>query len=175
LTFKRHGVFLAGLLVVALALVAAGCGGDDGGEAPEALPSSSCTAIEYEGDGNPDYTVGIGNDFKWRALSAYILIDRQQGGMLAAGTWRHYDLGGNSRDYDVKTKSGERLGDQRVRVYRNVTRTYYQDASFTKIREITLGARVPRSWLARSSACGICVVAAPVVATTRPNEPRTPV
>jgi hypothetical protein len=101
------------------------------------------------GDGNPDYTVGIGNDFKWRALSAYILIDRQQGGMLAAGTWRHYDLGGNSRDYDVKTKSGERLGDQRVRVYRNVTRTYYQDASFTKIREITLGARVPRSWLAR--------------------------
>jgi branched-chain amino acid transport system substrate-binding protein len=50
-------VFLAGLLVVALALVAAGCGGDDGGEAPEALPSSSCTAIEYEGDGNPDYIV----------------------------------------------------------------------------------------------------------------------
>jgi branched-chain amino acid transport system substrate-binding protein len=40
-----------------LALVAAGCGGDDGGEAPEALPSSSCTAIEYEGDGNPDYIV----------------------------------------------------------------------------------------------------------------------
>jgi hypothetical protein len=53
LTFKRHGVFLAGLLVVVLALVAAGCGGDDGGEAPEALPSSSCTAIEYEGDGDP--------------------------------------------------------------------------------------------------------------------------
>jgi TonB-linked SusC/RagA family outer membrane protein len=99
------------------------------------------------GDGNPDYTVGFGNDFKWKALSAYILIDRQQGGMLAAGTWRHYDLGGNSRDYDAKTKSGERLGDQRVRVYRNVTRTYYQDASFTKIREVTLGAKIPRSWL----------------------------
>ncbi len=57
LKLKRNGVFLAGLLVVALALVAAGCGGDDGGEAPEALPSSSCTAIEYEGDGNPDYIV----------------------------------------------------------------------------------------------------------------------
>ena len=55
--FKRNGVFLAGLLVVALALVAAGCGGDDGGEAPEALPSSSCTAIEYEGDGDPDYII----------------------------------------------------------------------------------------------------------------------
>jgi hypothetical protein len=69
--------------------------------------------------------------------------------MLAAGTWRHYDLGGNSRDYDVITPSGERLGDQRVRVYRNVTRVYYQDASFTKLREVTLGARIPRSWLSR--------------------------
>jgi branched-chain amino acid transport system substrate-binding protein len=57
LKLKRNGVFLAGLLVVALALVAAGCGGDDGGGAPEALPSSSCSAIEYEGDGDPDYIV----------------------------------------------------------------------------------------------------------------------
>ncbi len=57
LKLKRNGLFLAGLLVVALALVATGCGGDDGGEAPEALPSSSCTAIEYEGDGNPDYII----------------------------------------------------------------------------------------------------------------------
>ena len=57
LKLKRNGLFLAGLLVVALALVAAGCGGDGGGEAPEALPSSSCTAIEYEGDGNPDYII----------------------------------------------------------------------------------------------------------------------
>ena len=57
LKLKRNGLLLAGLLVVALALVATGCGGDDGGEAPEALPSSSCTAIEYEGDGDPDYII----------------------------------------------------------------------------------------------------------------------
>ncbi len=57
LTLKSRGVYLIGLLVAALALVAAGCGGDDGGGAPEALPSSSCTAIEYEGDGNPDYII----------------------------------------------------------------------------------------------------------------------
>jgi branched-chain amino acid transport system substrate-binding protein len=50
-------VFLAGLVVAASALVAAGCGGDSGGGAPEALPSSSCTAIEYKGDGDPDYIV----------------------------------------------------------------------------------------------------------------------
>ncbi|MEI7759579.1 MAG: branched-chain amino acid ABC transporter substrate-binding protein [Thermoleophilia bacterium] len=39
------------------AVIAAGCGGSSGGSAPEALPSSSCTAIEYEGEGNPDYLV----------------------------------------------------------------------------------------------------------------------
>jgi branched-chain amino acid transport system substrate-binding protein len=57
LKLKRNGVLIAGLLVVALALVAAGCGGDGGGGAPEALPSSSCTGIEYEGDGDPDYII----------------------------------------------------------------------------------------------------------------------
>ncbi len=61
MTAKRSGLFLIGLLIAAAALLAAGCGGDDGGSAPEALPSSSCTAIEYEGDGNPDYI--IASDF----------------------------------------------------------------------------------------------------------------
>jgi branched-chain amino acid transport system substrate-binding protein len=60
-------LFLVGLLVAALALVAAGCGGDDGGGAPEALPSSSCTAIEYEGDGDPDYL--IASDFPLQGSS----------------------------------------------------------------------------------------------------------
>ena len=54
---KKKGVLLAGLFVVAAAFVAAGCGGDSGGGAPEALPSSSCTAIEYKGDGDPDYLI----------------------------------------------------------------------------------------------------------------------
>jgi len=67
LTVKRKGLFLIGLIVAALALVAAGCGGDDGGAAPEALPSSSCTAIEYEGDGNPDYI--IASDFPLQGAS----------------------------------------------------------------------------------------------------------
>ena len=57
MTVKRKGLFLIGLIVAALALVASGCGGDSGGEAPEALPSSSCTAIEYEGEGNADYII----------------------------------------------------------------------------------------------------------------------
>jgi branched-chain amino acid transport system substrate-binding protein len=67
LTVKRTGLFLVGLLIALVALVAAGCGGDGGGGAPEALPSSSCTAIEYEGDGDPEYIVA--SDFPLQGSS----------------------------------------------------------------------------------------------------------
>ena len=58
---KRSLLALFALLVASLALMAAGCGGDDegdgggGGGGITALPSSSCTGIEYKGDGDPDY------------------------------------------------------------------------------------------------------------------------
>ena len=60
MTAKKSVLVALGLLVAAGALVAAGCGGGGGG-APEALPSSSCTAIEYGGDGDPDYI--LASDF----------------------------------------------------------------------------------------------------------------
>jgi branched-chain amino acid transport system substrate-binding protein len=69
LTLKKKGVLLAGLLVATFALVAAGCGGDSGGGAPEALPSSSCTGIEYKGDGDPDYIVA--SDFPLQGSSRF--------------------------------------------------------------------------------------------------------
>jgi branched-chain amino acid transport system substrate-binding protein len=55
---KRNALFALGLLIAALALVAAGCGGgDDEGGGVEALPSSSCTAVEFEGEGEPDVLI----------------------------------------------------------------------------------------------------------------------
>jgi branched-chain amino acid transport system substrate-binding protein len=57
---------LLAVLIASLALVAAGCGGDDessggstgdsgaSGGSVEALPSSSCTGIEYKGEGEPE-------------------------------------------------------------------------------------------------------------------------
>ena len=81
---KRGLLAVLALLVAVLALLAAGCGGDDdeegagGGETTEAgggggtgditpLPSSSCTAIEYEGEGDPD--VLIASDFPLQGSS----------------------------------------------------------------------------------------------------------
>jgi branched-chain amino acid transport system substrate-binding protein len=69
---KRRYLWILAMLVAALAVVAAGCGGDDddesaGGAGTEqssgssgsisALPSSSCTGIEYKGDGDPDVLI----------------------------------------------------------------------------------------------------------------------
>jgi branched-chain amino acid transport system substrate-binding protein len=56
------------VLVAVLALVASGCGGgDDGGGEVTALPSSSCTALEYEGEGDPDYL--LASDFPLQGSS----------------------------------------------------------------------------------------------------------
>ena len=80
------------LLFAVLALLAAGCGDDDdegssggttteasggGGAGVEALPSSSCTAVEYEGEGDPDVLIasdccrdrrGRGRSRSWRTI-----------------------------------------------------------------------------------------------------------
>ncbi len=97
------------------------------------------------GDGNPDWTAGWSNEFRFKRLSAFALVDRQQGGMLANGTWRHYDLGFNSRDYDAPGPNGTKLGEWRRTTYLSVTRIFYQDATYTKLREVTLSYDIPNS------------------------------
>jgi branched-chain amino acid transport system substrate-binding protein len=66
---KRSALVIFGLLVAVLALVASGCGGGDDGLDVEvtALPSSSCTGIEYEGEGDPDLL--IASDFPLQGSS----------------------------------------------------------------------------------------------------------
>ena len=56
-----------GLLVAVLALVASGCGGGDDGAEVTALPSSSCTGLEYEGEGDPDFI--LASDFPLQGSS----------------------------------------------------------------------------------------------------------
>jgi TonB-linked SusC/RagA family outer membrane protein len=99
------------------------------------------------GDGNPAWNAGWSNEVRYGALSLYALLDRQQGGMLANGTWRHYDLGQNSVDYDQLTSTGLKIGDVRRTSYNQVTRIYYQDASYTKLREVTFSWNVPPRYL----------------------------
>jgi TonB-dependent starch-binding outer membrane protein SusC len=104
----------------------------------------------YMGDGNPKYNAGLGNEVRWKGLSVYGLLDRQKGGMLAAGTWRHFDLGQNSRDYDDPSPDPRKtLGKWRTDTYLRVTRIYYQDVSYWKLRELTVGYDIPQRFTNR--------------------------
>ena len=92
---------------------------------------------------------------RWKGLSLYGLLDRQQGGMVAAGTWRHFDLGQNSRDYDDPSPDPTKtLGKWRTDTYLKVTRIYYQDISYWKLRELTLGYDIPERFTNRFLAGG---------------------
>ena len=104
----------------------------------------------YMGDGSPDYNAGLGNEIRWKGLSLFGQLDRQKGGMLAAGTWRHFDLGQNSHDYDDPSPDPNKpLGKWRTDTYLRLTRIYYQDASYWKLRELTLGYDLPARYVSR--------------------------
>lgn len=72
---NRGFIGLLALLIAALALIAAGCGGEEEAApeeaaapaAVEALPSSSCQPIEFKGEGEPD--VLIASDFPMQGAS----------------------------------------------------------------------------------------------------------
>jgi hypothetical protein len=126
-------------------------------------PGALCVYPRKIGDETPKFTMGVSNEFNYHGFRFYTLLDGQKGGMQAAGTWRHYDIGKNSRDYDtcvagVTTNiapinlcslggggTGVKAGVDRVNNYRNVTSIYFQDISFIKLREATIGYEVPAS------------------------------
>ncbi len=100
MTVKKTVLAALGLLIAALALVAAGCGGDDGGGGGEvtALPSSSCTGIEYEGDGDPDYLIAA--DFPLQGSSR-----TQTEQIVAAIRFELETRGWKAGDYNIAFQS----------------------------------------------------------------------
>lgn len=100
----------------------------------------------YMGRGNPDFLAGIGNDLRWRGLGVYALLERQKGGMLRSNTWGQFDQHKTSPDYDAPSPNDTMtLGRYRGYLNSRVTRIYYQDASYWKLRELSLTYDLPRS------------------------------
>jgi branched-chain amino acid transport system substrate-binding protein len=96
------------MLVAALALVAAGCGGDDddegaagggatteeatGGGGVEALPSSSCTGVEYEGEGEPDALIVTDLPLQGSSRAQSLQIVKATRFILGQRNWKAGDL-----------------------------------------------------------------------------------
>jgi hypothetical protein len=92
------------------------------------------------GDGEPDFRVGWSNNFKYKNYGLTSLIDWQQGSNIINLTRLLYDGSQNSVDYVA-------AGADRFKTFASGDiRPYIEDASFVKLREVSLYWQVPADW-----------------------------
>jgi TonB-linked SusC/RagA family outer membrane protein len=97
------------------------------------------------GDANPDFKVGITSDLRFGAFGLSANLDWQQGGDVINLTRLLYDFGQNTADYDVVEDDGQLRGERRLAGFGRQAKLYIEDASFLKVRELTLSWDLPRS------------------------------
>ena len=88
-------------------------------------------------DANPDFRVGFSNDIRFRQFNIYGTLDWQKGGTANNLTQFLFDLTRNTEDCN-NLVGGESVCVMRNRQFPNNTGTYFQDASFVKLRELTV-------------------------------------
>lgn len=123
------------------------------------------------GNAMPDWIGGIRNTFTWRGLSASALLDTRQGGSiynLDEYYTKAYGTSWNTRDreHPIVVK-GVRASDGQVnttevtdfRTYwsnnSNIDEANVQDASFIRLREVSLSYDLPKAFLEKISLKGL--------------------
>ena len=117
----------------------------------DSLPDGS-TVVRKIGDANPDFNMSFSNNLRFKRLHLFGLLDWQHGGSIINLTKFLYDLGSNTADYaDPITYGGLQTtkGANRLRLFPKQTGVYVEDASFMKLRELTLSFDVPETMVAR--------------------------
>jgi len=117
----------------------------------DTLSDGSTVTNVHIGDANPHYNWTWSHDLRFKTFYLSGLLDGQKGGALINVTQLLYDLTGISPDQLAPRKKGELSGNQRAAAFGRTARTYVQDVSFVKLREVTLGYQVPRSYMDRFS------------------------
>jgi TonB-linked SusC/RagA family outer membrane protein len=111
------------------------------------LPNGTVT-VGQVGDANPDYKVGLANTISFGPLHLYFLFNAQKGGDNINLTELLYDLAQNTSDYAQPMRVGDSTvmkGAYRVSQWPTHTAIYVQDASYIKLREVTLSYDLPIS------------------------------
>ena len=114
--------------------------------------ANGAPVVRKIGDANPDFTMSFGNNLRFKRVRLYGLLDWQKGGDVINLTKFLYDLAGNTADYADPITVGTlqtTVGANRLRVFGRQTAVYVEDASFVKLREVTLSFEVPPAMLSR--------------------------
>jgi hypothetical protein len=115
----------------------------------DSLPDGT-RIVHQIGDATPDFNMSFSNDVKFGRIRVYGLLDWQKGGDVVNLTKFLYDLGSNTEDYaDAVSGSTLTAGAARLAAWPKQTRIYVEDASFLKLREVTLSYELPSSITSR--------------------------
>jgi len=121
--------------------------------------STGSNALVRIGDGNPDFHFGVSNNVQWKDFSFYALVDANVGGQLYNRTNQRMYQYGRSADVDQVGKPQElkKPTDYYVALYaaNDPTDYFVEDAGFVKVREVSVGYRVPTSVLGRFGRVGV--------------------
>lgn len=97
------------------------------------------------GNTAPDYRMGFTSDVSYKAFAFNVVLDYQHGGDIINLTQFLYDDAATSHDF------GSPAWEERMRGYNNGVMTpYIEDATFLKLRELSVGVTLPEEWIART-------------------------
>lgn len=99
--------------------------------------------VVQKGDGAPDFTMGFSNEMTWRGIRLSGLLDWQKGGDLVNITQNVYDGGGLAPDRPDGGAGRANLNDAQG------IAQYVYDASFVKLREVSVGYEIPQRYTSR--------------------------
>jgi hypothetical protein len=114
------------------------------GRAFDANGNRTSTDVQI-GNTAPDYRMGLVNEVTYGPFNFNLVFDYQHGGDIINLTQFLYDDAGLSADY------GSPEWTYRMKGYNGGVMTpYIEDASFLKLRELSIRASVPESWVNRA-------------------------
>lgn len=114
------------------------------GQSPTSIFGPDSNGVDYKyGDTAPDFNFGFSNELTFGSFRVYGLLDWQHGGDAINLTRNVYDEFGLTPDAAGRT--------ERLRFYEDLgdASPYIEDASFVKLREVTLGYELPSTFASR--------------------------
>ncbi|HEV8124002.1 MAG TPA: SusC/RagA family TonB-linked outer membrane protein [Gemmatimonadales bacterium] len=110
---------------------------EEGKSATQIVGNTSPTTVGIVGDAAPDFQMSFSNDIRWKRFTIGTLLDWKQGGDVINLTQFLYDIQHNAGD--VPDGGAARRADFQA----GHTKAYVQEASYVKLREVSLTYDVP--------------------------------